>query len=77
MAQVETLLEVARSLAAQVAPAVVEHEAVVRGYVPVFIDGTVIDVDGKLFEEAWRPAPVLAARGVHRRAVGERPAASR
>ncbi len=36
-AQVETLLEVARSLATQVAPAVVEHEAVVRGYVPVFI----------------------------------------
>ena len=30
-AQVETLLEVARSLAAQVAPAVVEHEAAVRG----------------------------------------------
>ena len=53
-AQVETLLEVARSLAAQVAPAVVKHEAVVRGYVPVFIDGTAIEVDGNLFEEARR-----------------------
>ena len=53
-AQVETLLEVARSLAAQVGPAVVEHEAVVRGYVPVFIDGIAIEVDGKLFEEARR-----------------------
>ncbi len=53
-AQVATLLEVARSLAAQVAPAVVEHKAVVRGYVPVFIDGAAIEVDGKLFEEARR-----------------------
>ena len=31
-----------------------EHEAAVRDYVPVFIDGTVIEVDGKLFEEARR-----------------------
>ena len=53
-AQVETLLAVARGLAAQVAPAVVEHEAAVRGYVPVFVDGTAIEVDGKLFEEARR-----------------------
>ncbi|MCY4480031.1 MAG: hypothetical protein OXB97_09045, partial [Rhodospirillales bacterium] len=53
-AQVETLLEAARSLAAQVAPVVVEHEAAVRGYVPVFIDGTAIEVDGKLSEEARR-----------------------
>ena len=52
--QVETLLEVARFLTGQVAPAVVEHEVAVRGYVPVFIDGTGIEVDGKLFEEARR-----------------------
>ena len=26
----------------------------VRGYVPVFIDGTAIEVGGKLFEEARR-----------------------
>jgi len=53
-AQVETLLAVARGLAGQVAPAVVEHEAAVRGYVPVFVDGTAIEVDGRLFEEARR-----------------------
>ena len=38
--QVETLLAVARFLAGQVAPAVIEHEVAMRGYVPVFIDGT-------------------------------------
>ena len=52
--QVEALLAVARFLAGQVAPAVIEHEVAVRGYVPVFIDGTGIEVDGKLFEEARR-----------------------
>ena len=52
--QLPTLLEVARSLARQVAPAVVEHEAAVRGCVPVFIDGTAIEVDGTLIEEARR-----------------------
>ena len=53
-AQVGTLLAVAREMAGQVAPAVVEHEAALRGYVPVFIDGTAIEVDGTLFEEARR-----------------------
>ena len=52
--QLCTLLEVARSLARQLAPAVVEHEAAVRGYVPVFIDGTAIELDGTLFEGARR-----------------------
>ena len=52
--QLGTLLEVARSLARQIAPAVVEHEAAVRGYVSVFIDGTAIEFDGTLFEEARR-----------------------
>ena len=52
--QLGTLLQVARSLARQAAPAVVEHGAAVRGYVPVFIDGTAIEVDGTLFEEARR-----------------------
>ena len=52
--QLGTLLEVARSLARQLAPAVVEHEAAVRGYAPVFIDGTAIELDGTLFEGARR-----------------------
>ena len=52
--QLGTLLEVARSLARQIARAVVEHEAAVRGYVSVFIDSTTIEFDGTLFEEARR-----------------------
>ena len=53
-AQLGTLLEVVRGAARQMAPTVVEHEEAVRGYVPVFIDGTAIEVDGTLFEEARR-----------------------
>jgi len=52
--EVASLLGVARRLTAQVAPAVVEHEVAMRGYVPVFIDGTAIEVDGDLFEGARR-----------------------
>ena len=52
--QLGTLHKVACSLARQVAPAVVEHEELVGGYVPVFIDGTAIKVDGMRFEEARR-----------------------
>ena len=42
----------ARRLAARVAPAVVDHEVAARGYLPVFVDGTAIEVDGALFEKA-------------------------
>ena len=49
---VKTLLGAARRLSAQVAPAVVDHEVAARGYVPVFVDGTAIEVDGALFEKA-------------------------
>ena len=63
-----------------VAPAVVEHEVAVRGDVPVFVDGTATEVDGRLFEETRSgydgARQVLAARCVHRRAVDERAAAS-
>ena len=52
--QVKTLLAAARGLSAAVAPAVVEHEVATRGYVPVFVDGTAIEVDGALFEKAAR-----------------------
>ena len=52
--RIETLPAVAREMAGQVATAVMEHEAAVRGHVPVFIDGTAIEVDGRLLEEARR-----------------------
>lgn len=52
--EVEALLGVARQVTAQVAPAVIEHEVATRGYLPLFIDGTGIEVDGELFEGAAR-----------------------
>ncbi|MDZ7670959.1 MAG: hypothetical protein U5Q16_16620 [Gammaproteobacteria bacterium] len=52
--EVDSLLGVVRRLTAQVAPAVIEHEVSTRGYVPLFIDGTAIEVDGDLFEGARR-----------------------
>ena len=39
-------------LTASVAPSVVAREVTGKGYVPVFIDGTGIEVDGRLFEHA-------------------------
>ncbi len=49
---VRDLLQLPRTLTEQIAPAVIEHEATSKGYVPVFIDGTAIEVDGRLFEGA-------------------------
>ena len=51
---VESLDGVLRHLSASLAPAVVAHEVSERGYVPVFVDGTGIEVDGRLFEHAAR-----------------------
>lgn len=51
---VERLQAVARVLAMRVAPAVVSHLAKTRGYVPVFLDGTAIEVDGA-YGEGVRP----------------------
>ena len=51
---VERLEEVARHLSASLAATVVEHEVAEKGYVPVFVDGTGIEVDGRLFEHAAR-----------------------
>ena len=50
----ERLEEVLRHLSALLAPAVVAHEVAEKGYVPVFVDGTGIEVDGRLFEHAAR-----------------------
>lgn len=49
---VKGLWEAARRFAERVAPLVVAHEVETRGYVPVFVDATGIEVDGELFEWA-------------------------
>ena len=51
---VKGLWEAARRFAERVAPLVVAHEVETRGYVPVFLDATGIEVDGALFERARR-----------------------
>ena len=49
---VKGLWEAARRFAERVAPLVAAHEVETRGYVPLFIDATGIEVDGELFERA-------------------------
>ena len=44
--EARALWGVAREFAKRVAPSVVEHELEARGYVPVFVDGTGVEVDG-------------------------------
>lgn len=53
-AAVEALTGVVRQTVAQVLPTVARHEVAQRGYVPVFLDGTGIEVEGELFEAAGR-----------------------
>ena len=53
-AKVGALHRVARDLARQLAPTAVAHEVAERGYVPVFVDGSAIEVDGALFEGAGK-----------------------
>lgn len=45
---------VARKAARQVAPTVIEHELSEKGYVPVFMDGSGIEVSGEYFEGAGK-----------------------
>ena len=49
-----------RLLGSREAPAVVSHEVASRGYVPVFIDGTGIEVGGALFQ--WARTGYYGAR---------------
>ena len=51
---VKGLWDAARRFAERVSPLVVAHEAETRGYVPLFIDATGIEVDGALFERSGR-----------------------
>ena len=53
-AGVDALQGVARDLSRQLAPTAVAHEVATRGYVPVFVDGSAIEVDGALFEGAGK-----------------------
>lgn len=50
----EGLLAAARSQAGQVIGSVIEHEVQTKGYVPVFVDGTGLEVDGQHFEGAGK-----------------------
>ena len=52
--EVTALRGVVQALAQQVAPAIIDHHVTTQGYVPVFIDGTAIEVDGHLFEGAGK-----------------------
>ena len=73
---VESLQGVSRHLSRCVAPEVVSHELEEKGCVPVFVDGTGIEVSGRLFEHAATVrggARLLAARGdapAHRLRLG-------
>ena len=49
---VKGLWYAAVEFATRVAPAIVDHEVQTRGYVPVFMDATGIEVDGQLFQRA-------------------------
>ena len=51
-AHVASLRGILHRVAATTAPAVIDHELSTRGDVPVFIDGTAIEVDGDHFEGA-------------------------
>jgi DDE family transposase len=59
---VSDLQVVIRACGMQVAPAVIAHEVATRGYVPIFVDGSAIEVDGRYVEGArvgYNGAPQL------------------
>ena len=53
-AEVRGLWGAAVEFARRVAPSIVAHELEEKGYVPLFIDSTAIEVDGNLFERTGR-----------------------
>ena len=52
--EVLSLEQVFRELVSQVAPDVISHLVKENGFVPVFVDGTGIEVSGRYFEEACK-----------------------
>ena len=51
---IEKLNLIYRKLAEQIAPKVIEHLKETQGFIPVFVDGTAIEVDGKYFENSHK-----------------------
>ncbi len=49
---ISALTQVTNELSRQIAPEVIRHERESKGYIPVFIDGSAIEVEGQLFEDA-------------------------
>jgi len=49
---VDALEAVVQSVAQALMPSVIEHEVANRGYLPLFVDGSAIEVEGRLFERA-------------------------
>jgi len=46
----DALANIARTIARRIAPAVIDHEVSTRGFVPLFMDGSGIEVSGEYFE---------------------------
>ena len=79
-ADVKGLWRVAVEFAGRVAPSVVDHEVGTKGYVPLFIDATGIEVDGRLFQWSGRTTTATGATGCTPRswaAFGRRGSCSR
>ncbi len=51
---VEALEAVVQSVAREMVPQVIAHEVSQRGYLPLFVDGSAIEVEGRLFEQAGK-----------------------
>jgi hypothetical protein len=66
----ENLFTVARSQAAKVIGSVLEYEEQMKGYVPVFVDGTGIEVSGEYFEGAGKLYDGSIGYWVHAAFVG-------
>ena len=52
--EVAALGALVQTMAREVAPQVIAHEVAQRGYLPLFVDGSAIEVEGHLFEQAGR-----------------------
>lgn len=77
VAQVEALEGVCRAMAGKVSPAVAAHMSQTLGYVPLFIDGTAIEVDGMYYEKAGKGYDGSVQYWLHQAYVGPLMVASR
>lgn len=74
---VEALESVCRAVAGKVAPSVAAHMSQTLGYVPLFIDGTAIEVDGMYYEKAGKGYDGSVQYWLHQAYVGPLMASSR